>query len=107
MANTVPGLTETPKDPETTPTPPFSSTDLPIVSTTVMIPIFSAGAVTSPIKVNNSEVTMVTIEADIAETILGDPITIDSYLNGDILRDNFPFDKPHVVNILVDFFSFF
>ena len=68
MANTAPGLTETPKDPETTPTPPFSSTDLPIVSTTVLIPIFSAG-VTSPIKVQNSEVTMVTTETDIAETI--------------------------------------
>ena len=97
MANTAPGLPETPKDPETTPTPPLSSTDLPIVSTTALIPIFSAG-VTSPIKVQNSEVTMVTTETDIAETILGDPITIDSYLNGDILRDNFPFDKSHVVN---------
>ena len=68
MANTAPGLPETPKDPETTPTPPLSSTDLPIVSTTALIPIFSAG-VTSPIKVQNSEVTMVTTETDIAETI--------------------------------------
>ena len=45
---------------------------------------------------------MVTADVHIAESILDDPITIDSYLSEDILQDSSPPNSPHEVNMEID-----
>ena len=58
---------------------------------------------TFPTKGLKIEVTMVITEVKIAKSILDEPmITIDSYLNVDVLRESLPLDSPHQVNMEID-----
>ena len=45
---------------------------------------------------------MVNTEVNITESILDEPIKIDSYLNVDTLRDSLPLNSPHEINMEID-----
>ena len=97
MSNTPDSGTTSSPPPSPTPAPSDPPTAPATASATT-----TANGDTSPTKVLNSEVTMVTADVHITESILDDPITIDSYLSEDILRDSSPPNSPHEVNMEID-----